>query len=113
MTDLEVQLRATQQQAQSAREEAQHSWAEVQKMVALLKEEQESGQATREASLLLQQDVNKRMEQYNQLKHERDTFAGDLKKQASDLKEAKVRQANAEEEVKQASVIIAGKPYLL
>lgn len=40
-------------------------------------------------------------------------MAGDLKKQVLDLKEAKVCQGNAGEEVKQAGDIIVGKPYLL
>lgn len=77
----------------------------------LLKEEQLAGKLARETSLLLQQDVNKHVEQQTQLKIECDSLAEDLQKQIHNLNESKVSHASTEE-LKQAVEIMSGKPYL-
>lgn len=69
-----------QQQAESAQEEAQLAQETAQKTAMLLKEEHEAGQAARAASPLLQQDVNKHIEEYNQLEVKCDTLVEDLRK---------------------------------
>lgn len=58
-------------------------------------------------------DLSNRIKECNLLKSEKDTLATDVRRLGMDLKEARFQATSTKEELKQASDITSGKPYLL
>lgn len=62
---------------------------------------------------VVEEDLKNCIKEYKLLKSEKDALGANAQQLDLDLKHTKIQKLNAEEELKQASEIASGKPYLL